>query len=102
MSKFPLYATLPLRIASFSSVVLRVSTQLLSVAGFFLVSNEGEDATRCFHCGIGLRNWSQDDDPWVEHARFSPNCDFLLNMKGQEFVDLVQLAVKYSSNTCRH
>ncbi|KAH3712508.1 baculoviral IAP repeat-containing protein 3-like isoform X2 [Dreissena polymorpha] len=98
LPKYPLYAAVPQRMTSFASVVLSVSTQLLSAAGFFLVPNGGADATRCFHCGIGLRHWSQDDDPWVEHARFSPNCDFLLNMKGQEFVNLIQLAVKYSSN----
>ncbi|XP_052251191.1 putative inhibitor of apoptosis isoform X2 [Dreissena polymorpha] len=97
--KYPNFSTVPQRLKSFGAVVLAVSTQLLSVAGFYLVRNGGEDATRCYHCGIGLRHWSPEDDPWVEHARFSPKCEYLLTMKGQEFVNLIQLAVKYSFNT---
>ncbi|KAH3709523.1 baculoviral IAP repeat-containing protein 3-like isoform X1 [Dreissena polymorpha] len=99
MPKYPNFSTVPQRLKSFGAVVLAVSTQLLSVAGFYLVRNGGEDATRCYHCGIGLRHWSPEDDPWVEHARFSQKCEYLLTMKGQEFVNLIQLAVKYSSNT---
>ncbi|KAH3709528.1 death-associated inhibitor of apoptosis 2-like [Dreissena polymorpha] len=95
--KYPTFSTVPQRLKSFGDVFLAVSTQLLSVAGFFLVQNGGEDATRCYHCGIGLRHWSPEDDPWVEHARFSPKCDYLLSAKGQEFVNLIQLAVQYSS-----
>lgn len=41
----------------------------------------------------GLRHWAEDDDPWVEHARFSIDCYFVLQKKGQEFVDLVRFAL---------
>ncbi|XP_052251199.1 death-associated inhibitor of apoptosis 2-like [Dreissena polymorpha] len=96
--KYPHFSTVPQRLKSFGATILAVSTKLLSVAGFFLVRNGGEDATRCHHCGIGLRHWSPEDDPWVEHARFSPKCEYLLSVKGHEFVNLIQLAVKYSSD----
>ncbi|CAG2197152.1 BIRC7_8 [Mytilus edulis] len=59
----------------------------LSECGFFY-SNFG-DCVRCFHCGIGLRNWESDDNPWVEHARWSRKCPYLLQRKGQEFIDSV-------------
>ncbi|XP_052088632.1 uncharacterized protein LOC127725587 isoform X2 [Mytilus californianus] len=59
----------------------------LSECGFFY-SNFG-DCVRCFHCGIGLRNWESDDNPWVEHARWSSKCPYLLQKKGQEFIDSV-------------
>ncbi|CAC5409103.1 BIRC7_8 [Mytilus coruscus] len=59
----------------------------LSECGFFY-SNFG-DCVRCFHCGIGLRNWESDDNPWVEHARWSRKCPYLLQKKGQEFIDSV-------------
>ena len=29
---------------------------------------------RCYSCGIELRDWEREDNPWQEHRRFSPNC----------------------------
>lgn len=40
----------------------------------------------CFHCGQGLRDWKVHDQPWKEHARWSPTCGFVLLSKGGEFV----------------
>jgi len=51
-----------------------------------------EDIVRCFHCDIGLAEWNQSDDPWVEHARHSPKCPFLRERKPQHFIDDVQNA----------
>ena len=47
------------------------------------------DHVRCFHCGNGLRNWEMEDKPWEEHARWYPDCNFVLLSKGQEFIDKV-------------
>lgn len=44
----------------------------------------------------GLRDWMADDDPWIEHSRWSKNCSFIIETKGREFVETVQLAVQYS------
>lgn len=49
------------------------------------------DIVFCFYCGQGLQDWKDDDIPWCEHARWSSDCPFLLNIKGQEFVRLEQL-----------
>ena len=55
-------------------------------------SNSGEnDFARCFQCGGGLKNWSNGDDPFVEHAKWFPECAYLIQMKGQEFCDRVQV-----------
>ncbi|XP_076076501.1 putative inhibitor of apoptosis isoform X5 [Mytilus galloprovincialis] len=59
----------------------------LSECGLFFT--HFEDCVRCFHCGIGLRNWEEDDNPWVEHARWSRKCQYLIRRKGQEFIDSV-------------
>ncbi|XP_076076053.1 putative inhibitor of apoptosis [Mytilus galloprovincialis] len=48
------------------------------------------DYARCFFCGGGLRNWEPGDDPWVEHARWFPKCIFLIQNKGENFIDAVQ------------
>lgn len=43
----------------------------------------------CFCCSQGLMDWEYHDDPWVEHARWSPNCSFVLLSKGKDFVEQV-------------
>ncbi|XP_052285719.1 baculoviral IAP repeat-containing protein 7-B-like isoform X2 [Dreissena polymorpha] len=35
------------------------------------------DEVRCFHCGKTLDNWSPNDNPWIVHARFSPDCTYM-------------------------
>ncbi|KAK0063304.1 baculoviral IAP repeat-containing protein 3-like isoform X2 [Biomphalaria pfeifferi] len=57
-------------------------------AGFFSVGSG--DCTRCFFCGGGLRNWEEEDNVWVEHARWFPRCYYLRQKIGQEFIDIVQ------------
>ncbi|OPL33585.1 hypothetical protein AM593_01348, partial [Mytilus galloprovincialis] len=52
------------------------------------------DHVRCFHCGIGLQNWDSEDNPFVEHARWSAECQFLKDKKGLDFIATVQDAVR--------
>ena len=40
---------------------------------------------RCFWCLLGLNCWDPGDDPWREHARFSPRCPWLLRCRGRYF-----------------
>lgn len=40
----------------------------------------------CFYCGQGLKDWEDNDEPWTEHAKWSPNCSYLLLSKGKNFV----------------
>ncbi|XP_064594561.1 baculoviral IAP repeat-containing protein 2-like isoform X2 [Liolophura sinensis] len=51
----------------------------LAKAGFFYAGFS--DCTRCFCCGIGLRNWLPGDSPRNEHAHWSPMCDFVKLMR---------------------
>ncbi|NWR44360.1 BIR7B protein, partial [Regulus satrapa] len=60
----------------------------LARAGFFY-TGQG-DVVRCFYCDGGMRSWSFGDDPWREHAKWYPDCEFLLHSKGREFVSSVQ------------
>ncbi|XP_053391390.1 uncharacterized protein LOC123552198, partial [Mercenaria mercenaria] len=92
------YATKTARESSFSEWPDTAShtPQELAEAGFFYAGFG--DCVRCFYCGIGLRHWTKDDNPWIEHARWSRNCVFVKQKKGEEFVNLVQLAVQYSQD----
>ena len=47
------------------------------------------DAVRCYHCGGGLRNWEQGDNPWREHAKWYSECPHVVLVKGQSFIDKV-------------
>ncbi|BFZ08653.1 hypothetical protein BsWGS_11692 [Bradybaena similaris] len=60
----------------------------LADAGFYYAGYG--DCARCFYCGGGLRNWEDNDNVWVEHARWFPKCAFIRQTMGQQFVDAVQ------------
>ena len=58
-------------------------------AGFYYTGET--DCVRCFWCSLGLNCWGPGDDPWREHARFSPRCPWLLRCRGHYFVRKVIL-----------
>lgn len=44
------------------------------------------DRVKCFWCSGELICWRPDEDPWKEHAKVYPTCQYVLNVKGAEFV----------------
>ena len=64
-----------------------ISKEKLAEAGFYYQNIR--DVATCFHCDGCLKGWKNSDDPWVEHARWFPNCDYLLHSKGEDFVEAV-------------
>ncbi|CAI9154327.1 unnamed protein product [Rangifer tarandus platyrhynchus] len=87
---FPGMGSEELRLASFYDWPLSavVPPELLAAAGFFHTGQQ--DKVRCFFCYGGLQSWERGDDPWTEHARWFPRCEFLLRTKGRDFVYRVQ------------
>ncbi|XP_063233849.1 baculoviral IAP repeat-containing protein 7-B-like [Bacillus rossius redtenbacheri] len=83
---FPSYCTYEARLASFENwpVSLKQRPDKLSEAGFYYTGKG--DQTVCFHCGGGLKDWEENDDPWREHALWFSKCYFVLQVKGREFV----------------
>uniref|UniRef100_A0A8C9SIG2 RING-type E3 ubiquitin transferase n=1 Tax=Scleropages formosus TaxID=113540 RepID=A0A8C9SIG2_SCLFO len=65
-----------------------VGPEALVPAGFFYTGHN--DNVKCFHCDGSLRNWEPGDDPWKEHAKWFPRCEFLLQVKGLEYVRSIQ------------
>ncbi|KAL3883082.1 hypothetical protein ACJMK2_029375 [Sinanodonta woodiana] len=57
-------------------------------AGFYYTGLN--DVVRCFACDGGLKNWDPGDEPWIEHARWFPQCPFVQKVKGQDFIELVR------------
>nr|XP_053653962.1 LOW QUALITY PROTEIN: baculoviral IAP repeat-containing protein 7-A-like [Cherax quadricarinatus] len=84
------YLTYENRIKSFAEGPegVKQKPEELAEAGFFYC--DLSDHVRCFHCGNGIRNWKSNGLPWIEHARWYPECNFLLLTKGQDFIDKAQ------------
>lgn len=88
--KEPRFSSLDARLRSFSEWT-RGDIQHpedLAQAGFYYQGSD--DQVRCFHCNGGLRYWMVDDDPWFEHARWFPSCQFVHLVKGLGYVKSVQ------------
>ncbi|KAI8742847.1 death-associated inhibitor of apoptosis 1 [Biomphalaria glabrata] len=88
--KRPEYALNLKRVESFASWPRdhHLSPKELAAAGFYYAGYG--DCSRCFCCGGGLRNWEDEDDVWIEHARWFPKCAFVRQKLGQPFIDTVQ------------
>lgn len=82
MAVYPKYSTYGRRCKSFPEDCY----QMLAEAGFFYDSDM-KDKIICYHCGGTLANWNKCEDPWIPHARYYPNCDFLRLVKGDDFID---------------
>uniref|UniRef100_A0A673YHY4 RING-type E3 ubiquitin transferase n=1 Tax=Salmo trutta TaxID=8032 RepID=A0A673YHY4_SALTR len=65
-----------------------VQPDILARAGFFYTGHG--DNVKCFYCDGGLRNWEPGDDPWQEHAKWFPRCDFLIQTRGRDYVSNIQ------------
>jgi len=67
-STYPEYSTYQDRLNTFEGwPVLQTPTkELTAEAGFF--RKYKNDHVLCFHCGIGLSNWKDVEDPWMKHA----------------------------------
>nr|BDV49824.1 MAG: baculoviral IAP repeat-containing protein [Penaeus semisulcatus pemonivirus] len=85
-SRYERYATYKERLESFSNWPLNINQKKndLADAGYYYYGIR--DHVRCFHCGGGLREWEADDNPWIEHARWYPFCNFVILTKGELFI----------------
>ncbi|KFR06785.1 Baculoviral IAP repeat-containing protein 7-B [Nipponia nippon] len=88
--EYPEMVTEEMRLSTFQNwpQYTDMHPEQLARAGFFYTGQD--DVVRCFYCDGGVRNWSLGDDPWREHAKWYPGCEFLLRSRGREFVGSVQ------------
>lgn len=50
----------------------------MAEAGFYWTGTEREnDTATCFVCGKTLDGWESEDDPWKEHLKHAPQCEFV-------------------------
>ncbi|KAH8246725.1 hypothetical protein KR038_008361 [Drosophila bunnanda] len=82
----PKYACVDARMRTFSDWPIANIQPAEALAQAGLYYQKIGDQVRCFHCNIGLRSWEKDDEPWHEHAKWSPKCQFVLLAKGPAYV----------------
>ncbi|XP_070538725.1 baculoviral IAP repeat-containing protein 7-B-like [Ptychodera flava] len=85
--KHPEFADKAVRLDSYRQWKGSVAPELLAIAGFYFTGIE--DNVRCFYCDGTLRNWEPTDEPWIEHARWFPKCQFVLKNRGSAFMKYV-------------
>uniref|UniRef100_A0A803VHX1 RING-type E3 ubiquitin transferase n=1 Tax=Ficedula albicollis TaxID=59894 RepID=A0A803VHX1_FICAL len=100
--EYPEMVTEEMRLSTFENWPQNSSMhpEQLARAGFFY-TGQG-DVVRCFYCDGGVRSWSFGDDPWREHAKWYPECEFLLHSRGREFISSVQATFSTTLLAPRH
>ncbi|XP_067903469.1 E3 ubiquitin-protein ligase XIAP-like isoform X2 [Heterodontus francisci] len=98
LSKHPDKQTFDSRLQTFKYPVrFPLNIADLARAGFY--STGDNDNVKCFHCDGGLRNWEPNDEAWEQHAKWFPGCAFLIQQKGYDFVNDVQLRKLHFNST---
>lgn len=95
----PAMADYEARIISFGTWIYSVNKEQLARAGFYALG-EG-DKVKCFHCGGGLTDWKPNEDPWEQHAKWYPGCKYLLEEKGQEYINNIHLTHSLEESLAR-
>lgn len=52
-----------------------ITKETLALNGFFYTGLS--DIVECYFCGIRIYQWSEDDNVYTEHKKWSPSCSFL-------------------------
>ncbi|KAK3585128.1 hypothetical protein CHS0354_034259 [Potamilus streckersoni] len=80
-SQFTQYFT---RLATFVHCNFFTDHQPFAQLGFFY-KGQG-DKVCCYECGVTLSDWRKDDDPLLEHIRYSPECQHLATIIDPTFL----------------
>lgn len=85
----PDYAQYQARLDSFKEWPASMSQQPsdLAKAGFYYFGIK--DMVKCFFCNGGLKNWDHNDDPFQDHVRWFPTCQYIRQLMGHEYIESV-------------
>lgn len=86
----PAYSQYETRLESFKDWPSTMSQHPsdLAKAGFYYFGIK--DMVKCFFCNGGLKNWDHNDDPYQDHVRWFPKCQYIKQLMGPEYVELVR------------
>lgn len=85
-AEYPFFSSKSRRLISFENwpLDMQQKPEDLAEAGFFYTGHG--DRTKCFHCGGGLKDWEDDDDPWQQHVQWFSQCAYVKFKLEQCFV----------------
>jgi len=73
-----------------------VTPVLLSSAGFFY--RGVDDQTQCISCFLVISQWGAEHDPWSEHRRHGPTCEFInANFNHRNFLFYLSFAIYFNT-----
>jgi hypothetical protein len=86
------FISIPSRQATFETWTNESSPSVddLVKAGFFYTG--ANNIVTCFYCNGSLQNWSEKDNPLIEHIRWFPHCAYAKQLSGNELYNKVQEA----------
>ncbi|XP_052238927.1 baculoviral IAP repeat-containing protein 3-like isoform X2 [Dreissena polymorpha] len=87
VEKYPQYRTLESRLLTFENNNFRCTKTPQELAETGLFYTGVGDEVRCFSCGGGLQNWDESDDPWTEHYKWFPHCEYAVIVNGKTVLD---------------
>ena len=89
----PRFASVAARIKTFEQwpPALKQKPRVMAEAGLIYLGLS--DQVKCFYCDGGLRDWGEDDNPWVEHAGWFNKCGFMRLTKGDQFIEDCRVSV---------
>ncbi|XP_064461955.1 baculoviral IAP repeat-containing protein 8-like [Ornithodoros turicata] len=84
------YASFASRKSSFDlhPATAKGNTEKMAKAGFFYTG--AQDRITCFQCGNSLYNWSDEDDPLSEHARWYRDCPYVILQLDDEAIENIR------------
>ncbi|XP_069606814.1 baculoviral IAP repeat-containing protein 1 [Ranitomeya imitator] len=91
------------RLSSFTNwpFYAKIQPVQLANAGFYFTGRR--DIVRCFSCAGCLGHWEENDDPWKEHAKWFPECNFLISKKTpDEIKELINSYQGFHGFTGKH
>ena len=89
----PLMAESDKRFQTFSRWQHPISPREMTDAGFWYLGDG--DRVQCFYCSGTLRNWQANENPWFEHAKWFPLCEFVLQKQSVEYVQKICSQYRY-------
>ena len=70
-----------------------IAKEILSGAGF-TYSNIG-DVVTCKTCGVKVRNWNEEDDPYVDHIKYKPDCEFVTDTTDKPHIERLKWKIAW-------
>lgn len=88
--RYRAWSDLDTRIRSFKGWPSQMNQKPQDLAEAGLIYLGSGDRCKCFWCGGELYEWEPEDDPWEEHAKWFPHCNFVQNIKGENYVQYIK------------